>query len=309
MVPAWHDISARFGALAGEADSASQMKTMYGELRKRAEVTAKKLESTLTIKLGPDVAPFGHDTWAIPPDLSLKQSGELPLLDVDVALNADCRDKGSELCRHTLRQGRELMLQWKLADKISFAASSVPVAEIAKQIAAKEAMWNKYLYDSKPMLPFDFVLTDWLTGGWSSSDQYPDGFREPPKTQWFLFHPALGLEYASAANDGEQLKPILYIELIGANRWSDDKRWFDAPGLRYFSGFSLVTSYADREGIKDVGYGGLLTFDNVFSLGLVRYGTDTGVFLSVDLANAWRDKYKPMYEKYKNKLDEYKKML
>jgi hypothetical protein len=44
----------------------------------------------------------------------------------------------------------------------------------------------------------DFVLTDWLTRGWTRSDQYPDGFREPPKTEWFLAHPSVGVEYASA---------------------------------------------------------------------------------------------------------------
>jgi hypothetical protein len=308
MIPAWHDIKTRFGTLAAQADRTSQMKAVYSGLSNRAETAGTQLETALANKSIPDVTAFAHDAWKIGANLVLFDYQDLPVLEVDRALNADCSNRASDLCRRTLGQGRELMVQWRLADRISFAASQVNIQAIAKQVEAKEALWNKYLYDSKPMLPFDFVLTDWLTGGWSKSDQYPEGFREPPATQWFLFHPALGVEYASAAADGEQLKPMLYIELIGANRWRDDKRWVDAPGLRYFSGFSLIASYADRAGIKDVGYGGLFTFDNVFSLGVVRYGTDTGIFLSVDLANAWREKYKPRYEKYKNMLDEYKKL-
>lgn len=308
MVPAWRDIAAAFGRLADEAAPGAQTKTMYAKLRERAEATETALESALAIKQVPDIAPFGADTWKIPPnDLSLKQSGELPAINVDHDLDADCQTVASELCRNALRQGRELMLQWKLANDISFAASRASVDAIAKRIVAQEALWNRYLYDSKPMLPFDFVLTDWLTGGWSHSDQYPEGFRDPPGTQWFLFHPAAGFEYASAAAAGQRLQPVLYIELIGANRWRDDKRWFDVTGLRRLSGFSLVASYADRAGFKDVGYGGLFTFDNVYSIGIVRYGRQTGVFVSVDLANLWRDKYKPQYEKYKNQFEELKK--
>ena len=56
------------------------------------------------------------------------------------------------------------------------------------------------------------------------------------------------------------MKPVLYLELIGVNRWNEKDRWIDVPALRYLSGASLIVSYADREGMKDTGYGFMLTF-------------------------------------------------
>jgi hypothetical protein len=48
-----------------------------------------------------------------------------------------------------------------------------------QQIGANEEQWKRYLYDSKPMLPLDFVLTDWLTGGWPRSERYASLLRDP----------------------------------------------------------------------------------------------------------------------------------
>ena len=45
----------------------------------------------------------------------------------------------------------------------------------------------------------------------------------------------------------------------------------------------------------------LLTFDNLYSIGITNYDGEMGVFLSIDLANLWREKYKNKYEEYKNK--------
>ena len=60
------------------------------------------------------------------------------------------------------------------------------------------------------------------------------------------------------------------------NRWNDKDRWIDVPVLRWFSGAGLVVSYADREGIKDTGYGLVLTFENVYTIGFTRYGSENG---------------------------------
>ena len=51
------------------------------------------------------------------------------------------------------------MQLWKLAEGVAGVASAKDIADIAQRVAAKEALWKKYLYSSKPMLPFDFFLT------------------------------------------------------------------------------------------------------------------------------------------------------
>jgi hypothetical protein len=284
FAPAWQDIASRFTSLeAAAADS--QTKRALKALAERARAATAS-----------ESAAFRQDAWHIPAQLILlevKEPGvELPEVDVKSAVEADCSTPASELCRSTIRVGRSLMQTWKLAEGVAGIVSAEDIAAVAKQIAAKEALWKKYLYSSKPMLPPDFFLTDLLTGGWRKSDQYGEGFREPPRTQWFLLHPSVGVEYASAVADGQQFKPVLHLELIGANRWQQ----------RGLSGFSLLLSYADREGVKDMGIGGLFTFDNVYSVGVTKHGSVTGISFSIDLANMFREKYKDSYEKFKSRL-------
>ena len=300
IVLAWRELATDFDKLAARAAAQPDaLKQVLQRIAHRAQATAFDVATLSQGKTRPDVTSFGKVAWEIPAKgLILPAIGDLSEIQVDLQLDPLCKDRAAATCRAALEHGRELMLHWKTAENLSQLASEATVAAIAKQVAAKEALWNRYLYDSKPMLPPDFFLTDLLTGGWSKSDQYPEGFREPPKTQWFLAHPSVGAEYASSVGDGEQLKPILYLEVIGFNRWNERDR-IDIAGLRYFSGLSLIVSYADRAGVTDAGYGALLTFDNVYSVGVTRYGSETAVLLSLDLANLFREKYKPLYQKFK----------
>lgn len=301
-VPAWRDVAAAFERLA-DAAPAGRMQDVHRQFAARAQAAAEHLKSGLEARKLDDVAVFRRDAWERV-KMNLPEYRQAGFADIDVgrAMDEDCKAPASTLCAATLRQGKEFMLRWKLADALAYAKAEGDIGAIAKQVAAKDALWNRFLYDSKPMLPFDFILTDLLERQWSKSDQYPQGFREPPRRQWFLLHPSVAVEYASAAADGEQLKPVLYLELVGVNYWDEAKRPMDVPLLRYFSGASLIVSYADRAGIKDTGLGVLLTFDNVYSIGVSRYSGETGISLSLDLANLYRDKLKPKYELWKNQL-------
>ncbi|OAI51026.1 hypothetical protein AYO46_08795 [Betaproteobacteria bacterium SCGC AG-212-J23] len=311
MLDAWKEIGEALAKLASEAPatvdgSRSEMKDLYRLMAERADAAREALDAALKQDAAPDVVVFRRAGWQITPQLrllSFETPKPLPLIQVRTGLDADCATPDSALCASALRTGKAMMLQWRLADTLAAVASQTTLDAVAGQVAAKEAIWNQYLYESKPMLPFDFMLTDWLSGGWSENRDFGKGFPVPPRTQYFLLHPAAAVEYASGAADGQQMKPTLYLEVIGANRWDPKQRWIDAPVLNKWSGVSLIVSYADREGIKDTGYGALFTFDNVYSIGVSRYGSKTGVFLSLDLANLWRDKYKPQYEKYKNTVE------
>jgi hypothetical protein len=308
IAKAWYGMAKRFEQLSSNAPQpvpgqVPSLNQTFAALRNRAQAAGAQLEKSLSEKNMPDVAVFGHVAWTIPvqlffPDVNDSSGTHFTDLDIETTLETECKDLASELCHDALAHGREFMVMWKLADFMSLQTSLATMNAVAGQIRSNEDLWNKYLYDSKPMLPFDFILTDLISGGYTKNKEYPDGFREPPKTQWFLFHPSAGIDYTSAARDGEQMKPMVYLEILGANRWRESDR-LDVPILKYFSGASMVVTYADREGVKDTGYGLLLTFENVYSLGVTRYGSDTGVFLSLDLANLFREKYKPRYEKYK----------
>ena len=314
FVRAWHQLADAFDRLASSAASAggeqpAQMPKAYEQLSGRARIASRDLGKELAAKQMADVGVYGKVAWQWPARAIVlgdvkDAKGALiaPLVDLDPPLDADCSRPASALCRQALTDGRQLMLQLAIAQDLGEAIGKPTVEAIAAQVAAKNALWDTYLYGSKPMLPFDFVLTDLLDGRWKQSDQYPQGFREPPRTQWFLLHPAVGVEYASAAVDGEKMKPVLYVEIVGANRWNPRDRWIDLPLLDRLSGVSLIASYADRVGSDNSGVGVLLTFDNIYSVGITQYGSTTGVFLTLDLANFYRDELRPSYESFKGDL-------
>jgi len=69
-------------------------------------------------------------------------------------------------------------------------------------------------------------------------------------------------------------------------------------------GISIISTYADRAGTKDVGHGLMFHYDHVYSLGVTRHGDDTGVFLSIDLQKLFTDKAAKLAEvkqKFKGK--------
>jgi hypothetical protein len=310
-VPGWLQLASTFTRLAN-ASSGGEMAKIYIEMADRSRESARTLKAGLQARRLSDKALYRADAWdnvkmnlnaynpappTDPNDLSF------PDRDVGSALDADCKDKASTLCRATLANGKQGMMAWRLAEQLAGVLSGATVEMITKQVALKDKLWNVFLYDSKPMLFFDFAITDLLEKQWSKSDQYPQGFREPPTRQWFVLHPSLGVEYASAASDGQQMKPVLYLEAIGVNYWNKETRpWKAIPLVREFSGVSLIVAYADRAGIKDTGIGALLTFDNVYTLGITRYGSDTGISVSLELASLYREKLKPDYDLWRNRI-------
>lgn len=301
LVPAWVELSEKLNEIADAAPKDGAMKPVYRAYAGRARATGAALKNDLASGLDLRVTLYREDAWheanmtlTLFPGLEGIQFG---IVDVGAAADQDCQQPASALCRDALQQGKKLMLYWRLARDLAAVVSDESLKAVAAQVAQKEALWNRYLYDSKPMLPLDFWMTDLIQR--SKDDPFSKGVPEPPTRQWFLLHPSFGVEYASAAADGQELKPILYLEVFGVNYWNKDRRPFNVPILNYFSGASLTVSYADRAGLKDTGVGVLLTFDNVYSVGITQYGSETGISFSLDVANMFRDKLKPSYEAWK----------
>lgn len=302
LVPAWLELSEKLNEIADSAHKDGAMKPVYRSFAGRARATGTTLQNDLASGLDGRVSLYRTDAWheakmTLPmfPGVEGLQFG---IVDVGAAADEDCQQAASALCKDALKQGKKLMLYWRLARDLAATVSNASLKAVATQVQQKEALWNRYLYDSKPMLPLDFLMTDFMQR--SKDDPFSKGVPEPPSRQWFLLHPSFGVEYASAAADGQELKPILYLEVLGVNYWNEDRRPFNVPILKHFSGASLIVSYADRAGLKDTGVGVLLTFDNVYSVGITRYGSDTGISISLDAANLFREKLKPRYEAWKN---------
>lgn len=108
------------------------------------------------------------------------------------------------------------------------------------------------------------------------------GAFEPPHDQIIFLHPGAALEYVGGAPDGGQFKPAVVMEWGGYNRWL----WKNDGSMGFALGASLISSYADRSGIKDIRHGFVLHVDHRYSLGVTFGSGKTGFFVSADLGKA-----------------------
>src|SRR5262245_53268861 len=149
MRAAWEAIGKALGALEADAGSSPRMKAVAKPMSERAVASKTALEQAIAREQAPNVVVFRRAGWQITRRqmaLVAFDSPKLPEISVG-DLNADCATPDSALCAGTIKAGRTLMLQWRLADTIA-AIASQPILDLAaSQIAGKEALWNKYLSD------------------------------------------------------------------------------------------------------------------------------------------------------------------
>lgn len=108
--------------------------------------------------------------------------------------------------------------------------------------------------------------------------------RLPPSHQIILLHPGVGLEYVNKATDGSRLEPAVIMEWVGYNSWSYRGRGVDVSMARPL-GVSLVTTWSDRNGSKNIGHGLALHWNHNLTTGLTwRNGGEAGLFISIGLA-------------------------
>jgi hypothetical protein len=300
MLPNWFQLAEEFSQLANQAE-ALPIGSAFSAVAKRARGTVTKVVEAKDADSLPDTSLPRNSAWKLSNTLFLMSIADHGMVNLKQAIDSVCEDVTSEVCKRSIQLGKPFITAWKKADYISQQLSEAVLKQISGVTSNKDKAWHAFLYDSKPMYPQDLFMTDLMNDQWYSDEaRYSEGYPSPPKTQYFLMHPSFAVENLASAADGEEMKPVFYLELFGANRWNPADRWIDVKYLRAWSGFSLIASYADRAGIKEVGYGGLFTFDNVYSIGVTDYDGETGFFISIDLANLWREKYISGYEKYKS---------
>lgn len=108
------------------------------------------------------------------------------------------------------------------------------------------------------------------------------GAFEPPHDQFIVLHPTAALEYIDGAKDGEQFKPAAVMEWLGYNHWS----WKKDGAMGLALGASVISTYADRDGTKDLRHGFVLHVNHRYSAGMSFGDGKTGFFVSADLGKA-----------------------
>jgi len=163
-------------------------------------------------------------------------------------------------------------------------------APVLKYLNMVEQDWDDYYEKSRSQTMLERFVNSYF---WRQ-DKKPGQFLPPPDSQWILLHPSVVIENVSEAIDGNRTKEGLMLELAGWNSWRRDK-WYQ------LSGGSLVTVYTERAKINDWGYGVALYFGNVYTIGAVDHDGKTGVFISVDVLELFKDK-KAFVDSYIGKL-------
>jgi hypothetical protein len=150
---------------------------------------------------------------------------------------------------------------------------------VLKYLNIVEQDWEDFYQKSRSQTLVERMLNSYF---WRK-DKKPGEFLRPPDSQWILLHPSVVIENVSDALEGNQTEVGIMLEMLGWNKWRRDK-WYQ------LSGGSLVTVYTDRAKIDDWGYGVALHFGNVYTLGAVDHDGDTGIFISMDVLELFKDK-------------------
>ncbi|WP_152206576.1 hypothetical protein [Marinobacter changyiensis] len=276
---------------------ATELNTVLDQMIARSQITYERLVTLSPPARSCDTMTLGN-IWngnplnSIDPE-ALKQgcrSGFPPLAHLDLlnTLEAACTDSD---CQTEFSLVRKLGNQYKMAQSLSNEIVRPGSEAVFAKVKEKDALWDEFFYQSRPMLPWEIWATDkverWLTKRFEENKNFEEGYNTPPKTQVILFHPGIGYEWVDTAEAAHKGEVSLYVEVLGINRWREQDRVFG-----YVSGVSVVAALSDRVRVNNVGGGLMLTLDNDYQVGVNYYGDgDIGVVVSMNLMNLFRDSY------------------
>lgn len=169
--------------------------------------------------------------------------------------------------------------------------SAGPLGLTLEFLTLKDKEWKTYIEEARSQTFIDIAVTSFLYE-WKYGKGEHD-FRSPPRVQWFALRPNVLIESVSGADDGDQVKESLALEVIGFNYWQD-------ACFGYACGTSMIVNYADRNGIEDTGWGLMFHIDNSYSFGVTKHSGEEGFFITVDLLKLFQDK-KSSFDDYKKK--------
>ncbi len=220
-----------------------------------------------------------NEHWILPP------IAEQPPLSFRKAVVDDCPAQPSTddtiiaRCKLAYAQLIELVEFTLTGKTIANIVSDDFLDPVAKDFAMLDARWAVFRDHSKPMYWWELVATSHCIG--AEAYQGVDNL-SPPSSQIILLHPALGYEYVADSTDGDKLKPAVFLELFGYNRWQWQGAKMQYPW--FFSGASVLVGYSDRAHQSDNFYGLMVHAQSEYSIAVTRRASgEFGVMLNLDL--------------------------
>ncbi|MCP4451351.1 MAG: hypothetical protein GY809_07815 [Planctomycetes bacterium] len=182
-----------------------------------------------------------------------------------------------------------LLLTQQTLDYVKRKDALERIGAVARE---RTARWEVYLDQSIPQWPWELAFVNGPI--YEYTLKHEKGLGRVPEWQLIVAHPDVALEYVGGATDGDQFKPALMIEIIGADFWSWETgaKQKGPLGLPFPLGAGLVATFTDRANSDDWGLGGVIHINHIYNLGATVRGSDTGIFFSVNLAKLFEDKRK-----------------
>lgn len=201
-------------------------------------------------------------------------------------------------CSEAINISQQTLRYLKLTDRFKIMLHGQNLNNFNSNLTRFDNQWKRYATEARSQTPIELFINS----KWFDRKESEQGFVGAPDYQIIFLHPSVVMESVNNAADGSKFKAGLAMEWIGGNWWS----WSDGEDAQMETplGVSIISTYADRAGTKDVGHGLMFHYDHVYSLGVTRHGDDTGVFLSIDLQKLFTDKAAKLAEvkqKFKGK--------
>jgi hypothetical protein len=182
---------------------------------------------------------------------------------------------------------------------LNYINRKVALEQVGAVAREREAQWQIYFNESIPQWPWELAFVNGPIYKYTLKNE--KGLGKVPDWQLIVAHPDVALEYVDGAADGDQFRPALLVEIVGADFWSweDGAKQKGPWGLPFPLGAGLVATFSDRGESEDWGFGGVLHINHIYNIGATFRGSDTGIFVSVNLAKLFENK-RSKADKYLN---------
>lgn len=201
----------------------------------------------------------------------------------DYQIPEKCQVTDSTQCAQAFAESVEGLRLAELSYRCIEYASRVHIADAHEFFVKRKKQRSLYRTKTIPQWPWEELFINAPLYGYLTRDEM--GSPEPLSFQLVILHPDIAMEYVPDAEDGQQFKATLMIELLGANFWSwKENGSMSGPLFGLPLGLGVVATYTDREDIDDWGFGGILHINSVLNFGVTFREEDPGYFVSVNIA-------------------------
>jgi hypothetical protein len=281
------------------ANSSLQPEPTRNKARTRVQETLNGVKSTVPPGNWP-VAPVDWE-WSAAAQLRVVEG-----LTLDEDLQRECASTAPpDRCATALKSANQWLTLSNLMQR-GLALYSKEYTDAVKAYADRRVkMWHAYRDEALPQYPWEYLLNSAVM---KSTDRRPRvngnpvGYEQIPTSQIIFLHPGVSLEWRDAKGEtqDDNVKPALYVELFGINRWDYD----EAGNMRGGKGISLMVSYANRNGKQSTGYGVMFhsRLTKQFTLGITRADGEMVYLVNVDLAEYFKT-YLPHWKDVQSKID------